>query len=166
MKWAVVVIALAACGPRSPHDVTAAFISAVDHMEVDAAKKLVVSPEQVAQLIECTGKTTWYTRADRAERVAQRLASYAHHDPTSERVALGDLWEEYDNPAQWHAYKPGDVIGGPDCHAKAAFDVQVYRIELHIEEMSRVKTSTKPIELWRIDGSWFVWDDPMDTEGW
>jgi len=158
---------LAACGPRTPHDVTAALISAVERKDIDAVKKLLVSPEQVAGLIECTGHHTWYTRAGRAEWISEQLAEYTHHDPASSGVALGDLWEEYDNPAQWHAYRPGDPVDGPDCHAKAAFEIQVYRIELHIEKQySSAVTSTKPVELWRIDGSWLVWDNPLNAEGW
>lgn len=146
---------------------TETFISAVDRKDVDTAKKLMVSPEQVARVIECAPNTesSWHTPAGRAERVAKRLKTYADHDPSSGRVRLGTLWEEYDNPAQWHAYKPGDDLGN-GCHAKAAFDEQNYRIELLIDLLGRSKVSTKPIELWRIDGSWYVWDDPLDTEGW
>ena len=44
--------------------------------------------------------------------------------------------------------------------------MQNYRIQLHFEDSFGGKVSTKPIELWRIDGSWYVWDDPLDTEGW
>lgn len=168
MKRTAILLVLVACGPRSPHDVTASLISAIDHEDVDAAKKLIVSPEQVASVIECVPntETTSFTQAGRAERVTKQLASYADHEPGRARVVLGDVWDEYDNPGQWHSYKPGDALGGRDCHAKAAFERQVYRIELHFDQMSGAKVSTKPIELWRIDGSWYVWDDPMDTEGW
>jgi hypothetical protein len=167
MKW-LLVLAVAACGPRSPHEVTAAFVGAVDRMDVDAALKLVVSPEQVGQIIECPQNTeaAWFTTAGRAERVAKMRASYAAHRP-GQSVKLGDLWEEYDRPSQWHDYKPGDDVGIRACRAKAGFEVANYRIQLEFPDAPfGPKLSTKPIELWRIDGAWYVWDDPLDTEGW
>jgi len=164
MRWALILVTLVGCGPRSPHAVADAFILAVDRNDIDAAKKLIVSPEQVGQLIECASasQASWNTPAGRQERVAKRLASYAAHDPTRGHVHLGELWEEYDKPAQWHSYKTGDAVGD-GCHAKAAFEIRNYRIQLDFNDS---KVSTKPIELWGIAGSWYVWDDPLDTEGW
>jgi hypothetical protein len=167
VKIGAALIALAACGPRSPRSVADAFIVAVDNHDIDGVKKLIVSPEQVAQLIECTSgsEDSYYMAAGRAAEVAKRLDEYAHHDLSSGRVRLGDLWEEYDKPAQWPSYKPGDKISST-CHAKAAFRVENYRIQLLIKDSFGSKVSTKPIELWAIGDHWYVWDDPLDTEGW
>jgi hypothetical protein len=158
------------CNAHSAGGVTQRLIIAIDLRDADRAIELQVSGEQLARLVTCATANpdhSWLTPGDRAATLAKRRAEYK--DAGTGHVRLSSLWEEYgrdDKPSQWKTYRVGDVVSG-DCRATAPFSIEVYRIMLAItDRLGSEVDSTKPIELWNIDGNYYAWDDPMDTEGW
>ena len=157
----------AGCRGRSARGTTERFIEAIDARDGAGAVSFQVSGAQLARLVSCAtanADNSWLSPEARAASVESRRATYAGVD-WSKRVHLGPLFEEYDKASQWKSFRAGDVVYG-DCRAKASFSREVYRIVLVITQYGRTTQSTKPIELWKIDGAYFVWDDPMETEGW
>jgi hypothetical protein len=160
------LVSTAGCRSRDPHAAIDSVVDALDRRDADDALDHMVSPSQLAALVECpaTAKESgWLTPDDRRQRLDHAREEWLR--PTSTRVHLGDLFEDYDRPAQWPTYRAGDTLG--ECRVKQPFAREVYRVVLvltggpidHVE-------STKPIEIWRIDGRPYVWDDPLDTEPW
>jgi hypothetical protein len=160
---------MSGCHRLDARGVTERLIIAIDLRDADRAIELQVSGEQLAQLVACATAnpdTRWLTSAARAETLAKRRAEYA--DAQSSHVRLEPLFEEYgrdEKGSLWKAYRVGDVVSG-DCRAKAAFSREWYRITLAITDFRSETDLTEPIELWNIDGSYYVWEDPMDTAGW
>jgi hypothetical protein len=150
--------------------VTERLIIAIDLHDADRAIELQVSGDQLAELVTCATPNpdhSWLTSADRAATLAKRRAAYKA--VRSEHVRLAPLWEEYgrdEKPSQWKTYRAGDVVSG-DCRANAPFSREIYRITLAItDSVGSEVDATRPIELWNIDGSYYAWDDPVESEGW
>ena len=170
-RWIACIVAALACtgcggGPRAR---TGALIQAIDARDAEGAVALMVSSDQLAKLIACGApsiNTRWLTPESRRTTTDALLAEYRSPRP-SLHVRLGPLFEDYDRASQWHAYRAGDVVWD-DCRAKVPFSREVYRIVLILTEYDPAKPtdSTKPIELWNIDGKYYAWSDPMNTEGW
>lgn len=160
MGAVVLVMALAACGgSRDPRATATALFDAIAGGQVEAAAARLVSPAQLEALVACADdRAPWLTAADRradVERFRRRAAAAAGE------VRLRDFVRRPDYVDQWKRYQPGDVVHGA-CKARRAFAVEVYYITI---ATGPERQSHKPLELWGWDGDWFVWDDPLDTEG-
>jgi hypothetical protein len=162
----LLVVAGVGCRSRDPHAAIDAVIDALDRRDTNDALDHMVSPSQLTALVECPASakdSDWLTAEGRRQRLDHAKEKWLR--PTGTRVRLGDLFEDYDRPAQWPTYRAGETLG--DCRVKQPFGREVYRVVLvltggTIDEVE----STKPIEIWRIDGKVYVWDDPLDTEPW
>lgn len=168
----IVVVALlalcaaAGCHNHDPHAAIADFVTAVDRRDADAALERMVSPAQLSTLLDCPAGAidgAWLLPSARAARLDHAREKWMA--AREMRVTLGPLFEEYDRPAQWKTYEPGDVLSG--CRVKAPFAVEVYRVVLVFDGgVMRHVESTKPVDIWRIENRPYLWDDPFDTEVW
>lgn len=157
---------LIGCGSHGARSTVQTLVSDIDARDADGAIEHMVSDAQLAKIVTCATPTSapWLTAAERKTRLDTYRSEYATASPTK-HVRLGPLFEDYDREGQWHSYAKGDLVHG-DCRANEAFSIEVHRIVLVITDFDRPTESTKPIELWKIDGKFYSWDDPMDTEGW
>lgn len=164
--FGVLIALLPGCHSRDPHAVIADLLRDLDHRDADAAFERMVSPEQLASLFDCpsTAKDSGWLHPDERRRRLEKAREKWLRGGVS-RVRLGDLFEEYDRKGQWASYRAGDSLAG--CRVKAPFSREVYRVVLVITGgVIHDVQSTKPVEVWRIGGRPFVWDDPLDSESW
>ena len=159
----IVGIVLAACGdPRggpSPREFVDGMIGAINRGEHDVMMAGYVSPAQLATLVDCTGiDAPWLTAADRQADLVKVRARFTGFFPN---VRLLSMTAE-DRDTEWHRYARGDKVGG-SCTARAPFAIEKYRVALRIERApGDVSEPSKPLEMWRVDGRYYLWRDLFD----
>ncbi len=169
MRPLVLVLALAGCGRRTPETTIERLVGALAGYDFDRALALEVSPEMLAEHVQCAPgtKNDFFTAAGRRKRLDEMVRQA--RGPTGKPSYVIALKPESPiepyYPEQWKAHRAGDTIYD-DCRAVKPFEVREYRIVLIKPARfgGPTTTSTKPIKLWKLHGNWYAWDDPLDTE--
>jgi len=161
-KFALPVLAAAAFAaallwPASPppRAVLEGALSAINAGDVPAYLRRFVSPEQLANLVECdTGEHSWLQPSGRRERLEKIAGSLIYPDLPVELVSF----EQEDRDEDWHAYGAGDVVYG-SCRARRSFDEEEYRAVIRETDGQE---SSMPITFWRWGDKTLLWSDPIN----